>query len=424
MSASTDPDDIAVDNATSFIVAVPYHGQAGPVQGSYAQVLRMGAWDGGIELGIVDSNGNPILTGGDFTDPDSAQNEYYKGQDPLQQQGMLLYSANAVTAYAPLIRTVGQRESSSWTNQHTTVTTNGNTVVSYSYAGRNTFAAKYQRLDSISMTAGTATNLTLGNVMNVTSGNNAGTGIGGLLASNFGLTQNIYEGQNVTIDTAQVEVEGVFSAKLAEKESTLALDSIELAVTPAAEGDWLQSRKCVDYMRKLSLVSAVVAGGAAPLVVESLVTARSYELEKDEDKLKAFAKIQLDVSIAISSLILATQALAAVTGLTVTRTEHLLQATTPAGRLSLGRETTELSHGDNALLRLEETGDITMRARASLTVNSASDVYITTGLAAPFRPSILMTDREVELSCGPQAKIILSADGIKFVGDIDFGLFD
>lgn len=407
MSETDDPGDIAANSETSFIVAVPLQGSNGPVPGSYAQVLRMGAWDAGIELGIVDASGKPLLTGGDFTDPDSAKNTYYTGDDPLQDKGVLLYSADEYTVYAPQVRTVGETSSSSWSNQNMTVTTDGNKVIAYTYSGPLGINATYQKQSSLSMTFGYNCSFVLGSAMTVWTINDASTGLGGLLWSNFGLTQNIFDGQVVNINGSDISVQGIGATSLTDNASIVATTGITLTVNPL-NGVATAALKAAGLLGQIARFAgdAVVGLGAAAVNVATTVT--TSDLKAGETSISTAVQDSYDAALAVSAAIVAIQAIASLAGITMSLAAKGLQAATTSGQLSLGVGQSTLTQGPGTRFGLMP-GFLSFNAP---TIDVAAPTIITFDSGGS---QIVLTPAGIDLIVGAST-ISITAAGIQATG--------
>lgn len=401
MSGSSGEDP--VDSSVGFVVTVPYVQNDTPVSGTYAQVLRMGGWASTNEALIVDSSGNFIMT----TTNGTTTNTSYTGDDPLQDKGILIYSADQYTVYAPQIRAVGSTSTSSWANEQMTITTDGTDVVGYSYVGPLGFTASFQKLDAISITNGSTSNFIAGNAMTVWSGNDASTGLGGLLWSNFGLTQNIFDGQVVNINGPDMSVQGRFATSIAPTVSTAATRSIELAVNPiSAFGN--TSMTVASRMRLLTLAAGALAAGVAPVVIDNLAIHSTDNMSASESDIKASAKAEFDAAAVISVTIIAIQAIASLSGLVLTAAAGALFTADPFSKLSLGVEEAVLSIAPSALTLSPATAKLN-----SPTVTVASTVE-TTIQCAPAK--IEMSPVQIVLSMGPDASITITPEGVAIVG--------
>jgi hypothetical protein len=397
--SDTDPQgDIAANSATSFIVAVPYQGGNGPVPGSYAQLLRMGAWDTTIETGLVTSDGKTFYT-------TTGKNSIYQGSDPLQDKGMLAYSADQYTVYSPQVRMVGRTSSSSWSNQNMTVTTSGDKVTAYTYSGPLGIKASYQNQNTIAMTFGYNCNFVLGSSISASTINNASTGMGGRLSSNFGLTQNLYDGQTVTINGSAMAVQGIGATSVNESSSTLAASSITLAVNPAASTTTMTAARLLGQITRFA-GDGVVGLGATSINVATTVSTAA--LRDGESAISDAVKGSYDAALAVSAAIVAIQAIASLAGITMSVAAKGLQTATTSGSLSLGVAQSTLSQGMDARLAL---------APAYVLLSAdVTDIKATTALSiASGQSKILLTDVGIFLECGP-SKIEITDTGIQATG--------
>ncbi len=343
--ATTDTSgDIAADTTTSFIVAVPYQGANGPVAGSYAQVLRMGSWDTTIEAGIVDSSGNKMQTATTKDGITTITNPNYAGSDPLQNAGVLVYSADQYTVYSPSIVMVGSQSSSSWSDENLTVTTSGNSVQAYTYSGPAGMNATYSRANSLGMTLGYSATFVVGSLMTVWAGNDASTGVGGLLWSNFGLTQNIFDGQVVNINGATISVQGIGETSLTTNASIVATTSITLTVNPLTAGatSALTVATTLGQAARFAGDAVVALGGAA---VDAAIGISTDELDATKTKISTSVDDSYDSALAISAAIIAIQAIASLSGIVMSAAATGLAAATTSGQLELGLVRSSLSQG-------------------------------------------------------------------------------
>jgi hypothetical protein len=400
MSDTDTQSDIAANSETSFIVAVPYQGSNGPVAGSYAQLLRMGAWDTTIETGLVTSDGKAFYTS-------AGGNSIYQGDDPLQDKGILVYSADEYTVYSPQIRTVGETSSSSWSNQNMTVTTDGDKVVAYSYSGPLGITASYQNQDAISMTFGYNCSFVLGSAMTVWTINDASTGLGGLLWSNFGLTQNIFDGQVVNINGSDITVQGIGATSLTESSSIVATSNITLTVNPLTTAATV-ALKVAGILGQVARFAGDGVVGLGAAAVNVATTVSTEELSEGESSISTAVKDSYDAALAVSAAIVAIQAIASLAGITMSAAAKGLQTATTSGALSLGVAQSSLTQGAGARVGLMP-GFVSVDA-TSVAITGPTIVSIDSGLS-----KVQVMPAGIFLECGA-SKIEITAAGIQATG--------
>ncbi len=259
MSETGTTSDIAADNSATFIVAVPYQGADGPVPGSYAQVLRMGAADPTIEGGVVDADGATL--------PD---------QEPARSEpGVFVYSADQYAAYSPKV-TVATDDQLSLTRGP-----RGN-ILQFSAANAIGGAANYLVGRGLSMGFGMGTTLGMGGAVSATLGNSASMNTGLQFASNLGLTLNFSEGQIVTIAADDTAIQCRTGSVTSVGEGvTMATESLNYAlVDPLALGGTVH-RRLSKTIAALSATTVVLINTANVMFGVMAITTVSWGQERN-----------------------------------------------------------------------------------------------------------------------------------------------
>ncbi len=393
MSDAEAQGDIATNDGTSFIVAVPYLENGTPQAGKYAQVLRMGAWDSTIEAGLVDSSGNTIwsVAGG---------NTAYTGDDPLQDPGILAYSADQYTIYSPTIRIVGQVTASSWASENYNVTVSGGEVVAYSYSAWSGATMSWQHGSNYSITSGNEVGFILGNAMTVWAGNDASTGFGGLLWSNVGVTQNLFHGQVVNINGPDLSVQGMGSTSLTRYATTVATGSIALTVNMTA-GAAFKGQILVDRLGFLTRMATIVAVGTAGAVdAVDLANTDVMNAAGGEHRIATAAKTVGDLMEAVSAAIVGIQIMTVLTGITMSALADTIAKLPVAGALTLGGTESELRQGPTSSVKLTPMAATISSVTGS--VKMTEELNIEAGLET----SVLVSPDGIVLKCGSSSLIV------------------
>ncbi|MEJ0020552.1 MAG: hypothetical protein WDN25_29185 [Acetobacteraceae bacterium] len=205
--------DIKSDSDTSFAVVVPNSSTDATVR----DYLRLGNPDTTYEGTLKDFSSS---TGGNLG----------------TSAGALIYSTEQVQLAAPTINQVAS-VFSGWSGDNLSVVGDSSAVVSATRTWGSSdwpATATFQRADSFNTTLGTVTNLITGNSVTQWLGNDASTGTGGLLWSNYGTTQNVFGGQIVNMINGAIDVQGFGEVKIVPEYSIVAPTAISFAVTPAA----------------------------------------------------------------------------------------------------------------------------------------------------------------------------------------------
>ncbi|MGE0418327.1 MAG: hypothetical protein AB7O80_16110, partial [Acetobacteraceae bacterium] len=259
------------------------------------------------------------------------------------------------------------------------------------------------------MTAGYSANFILGGAMTVWTGNDASTGLGGLLWSNVGLTQNIFDGQVVNINGSDFNVQGIGAVSLGQSASLLATRRVEIAANTMA-GYWsLSAQELANFLSQLSRFATVAAGGLMPAAIDALTLATTSRLGEGEKKIESHAQIEFDTAGVISTLIIAVQALTSLTGIMMSVACRSLVTGTIGGKLVIDAFESKLSCGLDSHLSV---GDSSIAASApKIHATAPFEIEFTCGIAA-----ITMTPEGLILRAGFESGIEISDAGVRIVG--------
>jgi hypothetical protein len=235
--------------------------------------------------------------------PDKPSSSGTSGTSPFSA-GILLYTTGVYELVAPTF--------TSWSGDSLSVIRNGGEVVSASYTlPSQPFTTTFQMAAQLNATIGNVSNFVTGNELNYWLGNSASTGLGGLLWSNVGLTQNVFGGQIVNVINSAIDVQGIGEAKLQTGFELVASGDIDLLISPAANAS--ASALMGKYQKWAAIVGAAVplAGTAINDVQTSVAGALTSNSEKMRDVMIAsFSELS-----AMTAAVVVLQAAVALAGL-------------------------------------------------------------------------------------------------------------
>ncbi len=391
MSGQTGTDDIVENDATAFVVAVPSTdnteftnllrlGHANPAdEGKLAQdpaaktPTLISAWSATAspfsDGELAYSTGTTQLVApygyiriGTATTyegwlPDDAATATGKAIAPpagtppttFDADSVLIYSSNTVQLFAPTISQT-TNELSSWSSDNLSVIADSSNVISATRSwgsGDWPASATYQRVDAMNSTLGTTTNLVTGNAMTQWVGNDASTGLGGLLWSNYGHTQNVFGGWIVNMINSAIDVQGFNEVKILTDYQVDALAAIRLLVTEGSEISgltsstiakvgWITAAVSALALAGLNLTSSVSVDRTGAAATQPTTDAASGSVTPSSNtSLNSAMRTAMETSFvevtAASALILLTQAMAIAAGVAANFEGAAAQASAGAG---------------------------------------------------------------------------------------------
>lgn len=203
--------DIKQNDASHFSVLVPKSATDATVR----DYLRLGDTDPADEATLRDPS---------------------RGQAYSPAKGALVYSTEEIDLVAPTINQISGQQSD-FAGDRLSYVGSGDHVVSATRtwgSAAYSATANFQWGNLFNTTMGNTASLVEGNSVTQWLGNDASTGIGSLLWSNYGSTQNVFGGQIVNIVNSGIDVQGFGEAKILNNYSLVAGTSLALGVTPAA----------------------------------------------------------------------------------------------------------------------------------------------------------------------------------------------
>ncbi|MBS0558688.1 MAG: hypothetical protein JSR21_01405 [Proteobacteria bacterium] len=220
--------------------------------------------------------------------------------------GVLLYTQGHYQTVAPAVTT--------WSGDTLSAVRSGNYLVSASYVTPDLpYAVNYSSQLVYSTTFGNVSNFVTGNQLAYWLGNSASTGVGGLLWSNVGLTQNVFAGQIVNVISDSIDVQGWREAKGQVVADTIASTSVGLAVSPATgvTVEAIAGSVKLKLGRANAIVAAILAAGSqAAIGITGDITA-------DPDALRIALQVSGGALGVASTAVLLLQAVVASSGLAV-----------------------------------------------------------------------------------------------------------
>lgn len=253
--------------------------------------------------------------------------------DFFSANGTLIYSNDTLQLFAPTISQTTS-EFSHWSSDTLSVVGDSDGVISATRIWGSSswpWSATFQRADAMNSTLGTTTNLITGNAITQWLGNDASTGTGGLLWSNYGLTQNLFGGQIVNIINTAIDVQGFGEVKVVQDYELEAAASIELVVSPPAGVVGTSAGAVVEKIAMIvGVVSALaedVANGLAGINTE----VQSAKHPTSDAQMRATMEAAFIEIAAASGAVLVTQAVAATAGVLAKSAAEAAAAAAVAG---------------------------------------------------------------------------------------------
>ena len=118
-----------------------------------------------------------------------------------------------------------------WSSDSLSINTNGTDVVAANYVSPGGGATiNFQKQSIYNSTLGDSSNFLTGNQLNYWLGNSASTGLGSLLWSNLGVTQNVFGGQVTNIYNTGIDVQGFGETKIQESYDLTTTGGLTLSV--------------------------------------------------------------------------------------------------------------------------------------------------------------------------------------------------
>ena len=273
--------DIIANCSANFIVGVPTSasppGQTPP------------DWESYLRLGQSNNNDESALSQGQSF-PD----------------GVLIYSTDSVQLVGPTFN--------QWSGDSLSVVLDDKTVMSANYrmGGGGGASATYQVGAAMNTTIGTITNLITGNSITQWLGNDASTGLGSLLWSNYGTTQNVFGGQNVNIINSNIDVQGWGDTKIVNTTTTTATSNILLCVSPAAVAGGVPATAVTSKMALVAGIVSTIAEVMMDIVDDSVVA--GVGSRDDSNAMQAAMKASIGLVTTASAAVLVIQAMTIAAG--------------------------------------------------------------------------------------------------------------
>ena len=372
MSGSTPSgnDDIIEGDATAFVVGVPKTGQS-----EFVDYLRLGQASGYDEGFLQEdpaaSGASPTLiskqgTTSPFSDgqlayttgtmqlvapysyirlgtattyetwlppstssPDGTVQPDNGGSFP--SKGVVIYSNDTLQTFAPSINQTTS-EFSQWQDDSLSVVMNGSDVMAANRTlGSSGWSASFQRAAQLNTVLGSITTAITGQNITQWLGNDASTGLGSLLWSNYGSTQNVFGGQVVNLINSSVDVQGWGETKVGSDITTVATGSIILAANPVAAAVGVSATA---VSNRISMAVGIIAT-AVEVAMDIISDVTVTEMGKVNGQNSADMRTATDVAFgaigAASVAVLVIQAMAIITGVVASVTGSVAGKTPLAG---------------------------------------------------------------------------------------------
>ena len=226
-------------------------------------------------------------------------------------KGVVIYSNDTIQTSAPTISQT-TNEFTSWSADSLSVVLNGDEVMSASRNyGSGGWSAQFTRADQMNTTLGTTTNAITGQSITQWLGNDASTGLGGLLWSNFGTTQNVFGGQVVNLFDWDIDVQGSFATKIQGQSTSVATQGFTFAVIPIAGAARYKSYATVG---KINFVAGLIAT-AVEVAMDILSDVEVTKSSDDDSAMRDATKRAFEAVATASTAIVVLQAMTALMGL-------------------------------------------------------------------------------------------------------------
>lgn len=314
-----------------------------------------------LRLGAPDSSAESNLS----TTPAAGNVTSANGFD----SGMLLYTQGEYQLATPV--------STTWSGDSLSAVLDGNTLVGASYTAANMRVTyNYSNVRALfNTTVGSVSNVTIGNQLAYWLGNSASTGVGGLLWSNYGLTQNVFAGQIVNVINQNIDVQGLGEAKVQKDYEVLTTTGIDLLVAPAAG---------ITVATAIGPITAILAGlGAVGAAISASLSAAktglSGDLTTDPTTLRDNLQTSTQELAALTGIVVALQAVVSIGGIIASSAAKGAKATA-VSQISLSAAGVMLTAGTNRML-ISPTGLFTKvnaqsEEQLTLNVGSAEVVFV------------------------------------------------
>ncbi len=275
------------------------------------------------------------------TDPDAALATVAPPAAPpnspaFNSHGALLHSTDAIDLFAPLINqtaktlTTNTDVRTDFTSDTLATLFNGSQIASITRVAPDSTGilstSSVQVADNYATLIGSALSTIAGSSATAWTGNDASTGVGSLLWSNCGTTQNVFGGQVVNILNGGIDVQGFGEAKLTDF-SVVAPTSIKLAVSPLVAMQVTAN----SVITVITALNGVIAAAASVLAIAAAATPTSGANDRDSAALRSRMNDYQQEMRTVLALVFAVQILAIVAGRVAT------VAATAAGALPMAR---------------------------------------------------------------------------------------
>lgn len=180
---------------------------------------------------------------------------------PLGGEGVALHSSNQISFFAP---TINQSSNTSLNVTWASSSRIGILAGQVQDAAGTLTNATYQVVDDLTTTVGNVLNTVAGQSATVWTGADASTGLGSLLWSNFGATQNVFGGMVTNMTNGAVEVQGWGETKF-QSSTVFAPDQILLAVAGIAVPNTLATRFST-ATKAINITAAACIGVVSTLI--------------------------------------------------------------------------------------------------------------------------------------------------------------
>lgn len=275
---------------------------------------------------------------------------------PFGGNGIVLHSTDQISSFAPSITNTAQ----SITNNTDSITSYSGETFSVVYAGDSSIGvlsaqtkgsggvltnANYSVVNNLSSMIGNSTTTVGGSMATVWAGADASTGIGSLLWSNFGVTENLFGGAIVNIINGAIDLQGWGETKFSDF-GVLAPHEVSLEVAPIGAATTLASKILV-LAQALALGGGVV-NGALVALMEAGVGAAADVIGKDEAKLKTDLEVYRIAMTVITGLTAALQIACMAAGIAL-NVQKRLAAALPAASIRLTNGSIVLSAGGTSV---------------------------------------------------------------------------
>lgn len=188
-----------------------------------------------------------------------------------------------------------------------------NLLSSASWQGPNVASVSYQAALAFNLNVANTANMLVGNSLTYWLGNDASTGTGSLLWSNFGHTQNIFGGQVVNLTNNMFEVQGYGGGAYTSSTNVAVSNTVDIGQAPNAIAMTGTARALVKSMGTIAKVASMIAADLTLGEVIAVGTALNYT--SSEKAIKGTMIATMAEIAAVETCVLVMQAMTISAGL-------------------------------------------------------------------------------------------------------------